>query len=117
MAVPAAPFLMSGGEAIEAVSRTPRWTSVEFDDLRIGRPQEGLIVIAYGVRASRGEGEAYRAYCTSTYRRVEHERWQVVQHQQTLAPTAVSTGQGDSGDMEQAQKDAAEDRQSDHGYQ
>lgn len=116
MAVPAAPFLMSGSEAIEAVSKTPRWTSVEFDDFRIGRPQEGLIVIAYGVRASRG-GEAYRAYCTSTYRRVEHERWQVVQHQQTLAPTAVATGPGGSGELEQAQKDAAESRESEQGYQ
>src|SRR3712207_4271656 len=69
MAVPAAPFLMGGSEAIDAVSGTPRWTSVEFDDLRIARPQEGLIVIAYKVRASR-DGEAYSAYRTSTYRRL-----------------------------------------------
>lgn len=116
MAVPAAPFLMSGSEAIEAVSKTPRWTSVEFDDLRIARPQEGLIVIAYGVRASR-EGEAYSAYCTSTYRRIEHEVWKVVQHQQTLAPTAIATGASGSGALEQAQKDAAEEREGEHGYQ
>jgi hypothetical protein len=89
MVVPAAPFVMSGSEAIEAVSKTPRWTSVEFDDLRIGRPQEGLIVLAYGVRASRDD-EAYEAYCTSTYRRIAHGQWQVVQHQQTVAPAAGS---------------------------
>lgn len=128
MVVPAAPFVMSGGEAIEAVSKTPRWESVEFDDLRIGRPQEGLIVLAYGVRASRG-GEGYRAYCSSTYRRIAHEQWQVVQHQQTLPPIAALQGgsasqgtegtpdQGGSGEMEQAQKDAAEDRETEHGYQ
>lgn len=128
MVVPAAPFVMSGSEAIEAVSKTPRWESVEFDDLRIGRPQEGLIVLAYGVRAARG-GEAYRAYCSSTYRRIAHEQWQVVQHQQTLPPVAAlqggSSSQGTEGapdqggpeEMEQAQKDAAEERENEHGYQ
>jgi hypothetical protein len=128
MVVPAAPFVLSGSEAIEAVSKTPRWESVEFRDLRIGRPQEGLIVIAYGVRASRGS-ETYDAYCTSTYRRVAHEQWQVVQHQQTLPPVAGSNGerssdredseagQGRPGSMEQAQKEASEGRENDHGYQ
>ena len=133
MVVPAAPFVMSGEEAIEAVSKTPRWDSVEFDDLRIARPQEGLIVLAYGVRASRG-GETYRAYCSSTYRRVAHEQWQVVQHQQTLAPVAESQGErpaqaareSDAGggqdrsgesEMGQAQKQAAEDRGHERGYQ
>lgn len=91
MAVPAAPFLMSGSEAVEAVSKTPRWSSVEFDDFRIARPQEGLIVIAYFVRASRSE-QAYSAYCTSTYRRIAHEEWQVVQHQQALVPGAQAQG-------------------------
>lgn len=116
MVVPAAPFVMSGSEAIEAVSRTPRWERVEFDDLRIGRPEEGLIVLAYGVRASRG-GEAYRAYCTSTYRRIEHEHWQVVQHQQTLAPVAATNGDGGAGELERVQRDAAEERESERGYQ
>lgn len=115
MVVPAAPFVMSGSEAIEAVSKTPRWQSVDFDDLRIGRPQEGLIVLAYGVRASR-DGQAYRAYCTSTYRRVAHEQWQVVQHQQTVAPAEASPG-GHTSSMEQAQKQASEGRESQHGYQ
>lgn len=117
MVVPAAPFLMRGGEAIEAVSGTPRWESVEFEDLRISRPQEGLIVLAYGVRASRG-GEAYSAYCSSTYRRIGHEQWQVVQHQQTLPPLAgANGGRASTGATGQAQKEAAEHRESEHGYQ
>lgn len=114
MVVPAAPFVMSGSEAIEAVSRTPRWESVEFDDLRIGRPQEGLIVLAYGVRASRA-GEAYGAYCTSTYRRVAHEQWQVVQHQQTLVP--AMQGQGETGAIGRAQEDATQAGEGGRGYQ
>ena len=47
------------------------------------RPQEGLIVIGYTVDAEKDGGEKYAAHCTSTYRRLEHEVWKVVQHQQT----------------------------------
>ena len=85
MVLPEPPFVMSGGQAIEAVAATPRWSEVELADLRINRPQEGLIVIAYRASASRGE-QSYRAWCTSTYRRVEHEVWEVVQHQQSVLP-------------------------------
>jgi hypothetical protein len=87
MVVPAHPFLMTGEQAISAVEQTPRWTSVELDQLRISRPQEGLIVLSYRADARRGE-ERYEAFCTSTYRRVSPEHWRVIQHQQTLPPTA-----------------------------
>jgi hypothetical protein len=124
MIVPAPPFLLGGSQAVEAVSRTPRWESVDFEYFSIGRPQEGLIVLAYSVRASRG-GEAYNAHCTSTYRRVAHEQWLVVQHHQSLRPIVASAGERPghvddedaAGGMERAQKDAAEERESDRGYQ
>lgn len=90
MVLPAPPFVMSGAQAIEAVADTPRWEKVEFANSQIARPQEGLIVIAYDAKASRG-GETYRAYCTSTLRRLSHEEWRVVQHQQTLPPKAAPT--------------------------
>ena len=90
MVLPLPPFVLSGKEAIETVANSPRWTKVVFSKTRIARPQEGLIVVAYHVEASReGEGEAYAANCTSTYRRLEHEVWRVVQHQQT-PPLAIS---------------------------
>jgi hypothetical protein len=82
MVLPQPPFVLSGAQAIEAVASTPRWSDIEISDERISRPQEGLIVIAYQARASR-DGETYEAHCTSTYRRLEHEVWRVVQHQQT----------------------------------
>ena len=82
MALPQPPYVFSGTQAIEAVSDTPRWSDIEIDDGRIARPQEGLIVIAYTVKATRGD-ETYEAHCTSTYRRLSHEEWRVVQHQQT----------------------------------
>ncbi len=85
MVLPEPPFLMSGDEAIEAVSGTPRWAAVDLQDLRISRPKEGLIVIAYAVHASRG-GETFTAHCTSTYLRAAHEDWRVVQHQQSITP-------------------------------
>lgn len=82
MALPQPPFVMSGAEAIDAVASTPRWSSVEISQRQVARPQEGVIVIAYRARAEKG-GEGYEAHCTSTYRRLEHEVWKVIQHQQT----------------------------------
>ncbi len=83
MVVPAPPFVMTGAQAVEAVASTPRWSKVAFSDQQIMRPQEGLIVIGYTVDAEKDGGEKYAAHCTSTYRRLEHEVWKVVQHQQT----------------------------------
>lgn len=88
MVLPELPFVMGGGEAIEAVSKTPRWSRVEISERRVSRPQEGLIVIAYKARAEREGTPPYEAYCTSTYRRLAHEEWRVVQHQQTPPPIA-----------------------------
>ena len=82
MVVPAPPFVLGGEAAVAAVSNTPRWSAVRFSEQKVSRPQEGLIVVAYGVEASR-EGETYVAHCTSTYRWLSHEVWKVVQHQQT----------------------------------
>lgn len=89
MVLPTPPFIHSGAQAIEAVAATPRWTSVDLTGRTISRPEEGLIVVGYRARASRGD-ERYEAHCTSTYRRRGHEDWQVVQHQQT-PPVTVAT--------------------------
>ncbi len=82
MVLPAEPFVFHGAEAKAAVKATPRWTQVELSQRTVSRPQEGLIVAGYHAAVSR-EGESYRAWCTSTYRRLSHEHWTVVQHQQT----------------------------------
>lgn len=83
MVVPTPPFVMGGSQAVEAVSKTPRWTSVTLSDRQVRRPQEGLIVIAYTAEAKKDGGESYTAHCTSVIRRLDHDRWRVVQHQQT----------------------------------
>lgn len=83
MIVPQAPYLLRGDEAVAAMSVTPRWSGVDLDDLRIARPEEGMIVVAYHARAAREGGDGYEAWCTSTYRRLGHDDWRVVQHQQT----------------------------------
>ena len=90
MVLPTPPFVLGGDEAVAAVTATPRWEKVELGDTRVSRPEEGLIVVAYRARASRGE-ERYEAHCTSTYRRRGHEDWQVVQHQQT-PPLVMKSG-------------------------
>ncbi len=94
MVVPQPPYVLESQAAVEAVSQTPRWESVSFSDGRIVRPQEGLIVIAYGVEATKGD-ERYVAHCTSTYRRLEHDVWRVVQHQQTPPLTAEVRAESD----------------------
>ena len=83
MVLPAPPFVMTGSQAVEAVASTPRWASADLSERRVSRPQEGLIVIAYKVRAEREGITPYEAHCTTTYRRLSHEEWRVVQHQQT----------------------------------
>ncbi|MFD1949868.1 DUF4440 domain-containing protein [Sphingomonas arantia] len=82
MVLPQPPFVHQGSQAIDAVASTPVWDSAELTEQTVSRPQEGLIVIGYHVKAHRGD-ETYEAYCTSTIRRIEHEVWRVVQHQQT----------------------------------
>ena len=83
MVLPTPPFVLQGGAAIEAVAATPRWDEIEIFDGRIVRPQEGLIVVAYTANARKEGGHGYEAHCTSTYRRLGHDEWRVIQHQQT----------------------------------
>ena len=87
MVVPEEPFMLRGEEAIRVVENTPRWSHVDLIDLKINRPEEGMIVIAYKADAARGE-ERFQAYCTSTYQRLGHDDWKVIQHQQTVPATA-----------------------------
>ena len=88
MVLPEPPFVVTGRLAVEAVADTPRWTSVELSGRQIMRPQEGLISIAYKAVASRDGSATYAAFCTTTMRRLEHEVWRVIQHQQTPPPIA-----------------------------
>jgi hypothetical protein len=82
MVLPKPPFVFTGEAAIDAVAGTPVWDSAELSERHVSRPQEGLIAIAYMVHAQRGD-EVYEAHCTSVIRRLSHEQWRVVQHQQT----------------------------------
>ena len=90
MVLPVKPHILGGEEAVNTVSDTPRWSDVKISGGRIARPQEGMIVIAYTAHATRQDEEAYVAHCTSTYRRLDHDDWRAVQHQQT-PPLRVTT--------------------------
>ena len=87
MVLPEEPFIMRGEHAIAAVEGTPRWDNVEISDLEVERVREGLIIIAYRADATRG-AEQYEAYCTSTYCTLGDHDWRVIQHQQTVRPSA-----------------------------
>ena len=83
MVVPAPPFVLTGEQAVKTVADTPRWSEVTISERQVARPQEGLIVIAYKAEASKDGANGYVAHCTSTLRRIEHDIWRVIQHQQT----------------------------------
>jgi hypothetical protein len=87
MVLPALPFVYTGRQAIDAVADTPRWSEVTFSEEQVVRPEEGLIVLAYKAEAKRAD-QTYVAFCTSTLRRLAHDEWRVVQHQQTVPLTA-----------------------------
>lgn len=89
MALSRKPYVFAGAAAIEAVSHTPEWDSVEFSDQHVSRPEEGLIVVAYRVQTRKGDTD-FHAACTSTYRRRAHDDWAVVQH----AQVALDDSQG-----------------------
>ena len=55
MALSHAPHLFAGQAAVDAVSGTPEWDEVAFDDKTISRPEEGMIVVGYNVTASKGD--------------------------------------------------------------
>jgi hypothetical protein len=88
MVLPSKPFVVTGKQAADAVSGTPRWTKAALTDRRVSRPREGLIIVAYTARAERDGVQPYEAHCTTTYHRLEHDHWQVIQHQQTPAIAA-----------------------------
>ena len=83
MVLPQPPFVLAGQRAIDAVMATPVWDRAELTERHVSRPQEGLIVIAYRVRAEKDGHAGYEAWCSSVFRRLEPEVWHVVQHQQT----------------------------------
>lgn len=83
MVLPRPPHVVAGEAAIAAVEATPVWDRAELTERHVARPQEGLIVVAYRVHAETDEHISYDAWCSSVYRRLEHEVWRVIQHQQS----------------------------------
>ncbi|WP_375402116.1 DUF4440 domain-containing protein [uncultured Sphingomonas sp.] len=92
MVLPMPPYVYAGEDAIKAVSATPIWDRCELTERSVSRPQEGLIVIAYRAQAEKEGVAGYEAHCTSVIRRLEHEVWRVVQHQQTPPLAAIADG-------------------------
>jgi hypothetical protein len=86
MVFPAPVGVLTGPAIAESLTGAPRWAEVEMEDAHLARPADDLAVLAYRADARRAGGDAggepYRAWCTSTYRRV-HGTWALLQHQQT----------------------------------
>jgi hypothetical protein len=76
--------VMRAATILDSLKDAPRWQSVAITDRTIGRAGNAVIVLGYRAEGSRESGEAYRCFCTSTYRN-DAGAWKLVQHQQTGA--------------------------------
>lgn len=90
MVVPMPPYILGGTDAADTMGTTPRWDSVELSNRMVTRPQEGLIVVAYTAHAQKADHDDYEAHCTTVLRRLEHDEWRVIQHQQTPPLTVAA---------------------------
>jgi hypothetical protein len=72
---------------VQSIGSGARWRVASFQDRHLAFPATDTAILAYTVRADRGGPDTrYTARCSSTYCR-SREGWQLVLHQQTLAPT------------------------------
>jgi hypothetical protein len=83
--VPAERGLLDRAATMDASRSAPRWSRVEMLERRDMRPRADIIVLAYRAEATREDGDAYRAWCSSVYMR-ERDGWRLALHQQTPLP-------------------------------
>ncbi len=83
MVFPEPAGIMGRQATIDAVRDATRWRHLDFGRRRLRRHGDDVAVLAYAVRADRGDGDsAYEALCGSVYGRVDGD-WQLAFHQQT----------------------------------
>ena len=75
--------IMSGAEAIRAMTGNPGWSSVVMTDRMLSRIGKTVIVIAYRASGTRPDDSSYSAHCASTYH-AAGDSWQLIQHSQTV---------------------------------
>ena len=83
MALSHAPYLFTARPRSRPSPPRRNGMTSPFSNRHISRPQEGLIVVGYEVKAQKGD-TTFTAACTSVYRQKAHEDWTVVQHAQVV---------------------------------
>ena len=81
LALPGRGFLQ-GERVLASIRDTPRWSAVEMTGQHLAETAD-LAVLGYTASARRGQGDVWRALCTSVYRREAGGGWQLVQHHQS----------------------------------
>ncbi|BBK30068.1 hypothetical protein EDC65_4686 [Stella humosa] len=82
MAFPEPVGILVGDDILHGLAGAPRWNSLDITHQVLTRPDDDSCVLGYRADARRDAGDAYAAFCTSTYRRTG-AGWKLVQHQQT----------------------------------
>ena len=76
-------MVLTRPQTLESMAHAPRWASVRFDERRLMRVSDSVVVLNYRADARRAEdADAYRPLATSVYA-WRDDRWQLVLHQQT----------------------------------
>ena len=85
MVLPAPAGILGRTATVESIRSAPRWRNVSFTQRHHVAPGTDIVVLAYHVRADRGdEASSYAAQCSSTYVRTGGD-WRLVLHHQSAA--------------------------------
>jgi hypothetical protein len=82
MVFPAPAGVLDRAATLDSVQAGCRWEHANFEKRELLRPADHVAVLVYSVIASRHEGAAYRAVCSSTYVR-QGQTWLLALHHQT----------------------------------
>ncbi|MDP9877321.1 hypothetical protein J2W25_001628 [Variovorax boronicumulans] len=82
MVFPAPVGVLDRAATLKAIASGSRWVHANFEKRQLLRPTDAVALLVYSVVASRHEGAAYRALCSSTYVR-QGDAWLLALHHQT----------------------------------
>ncbi|QOF81088.1 nuclear transport factor 2 family protein [Variovorax sp. 38R] len=82
MVFPAPAGVLDRAATLDSIQSGSRWVHANFEKRQLLRPTDHVAMLVYSVAASRHEGVAYRALCSSTYVK-EGDAWLLALHHQT----------------------------------
>ncbi|WP_447775895.1 nuclear transport factor 2 family protein [Variovorax boronicumulans] len=82
MVFPAPAGVLDRAATLDSIQSGSRWVHANFEKRELLRPTDRVALLVYSATASRHEGVAYRALCSSTYVK-QGDAWLLALHHQT----------------------------------